>query len=168
MNKLRRFFRAIVFFVIGVFFLIGTHTLLWAPFLILSALFFSIDALGVGRNKDEGRIGLDNPSGPYGVLGNYVVDATESYGLFIELLNGTVFIDIKKDDLIEQRKQQALYLFKNQKILDRYLVDFIKENPEYKERKILYIGLHSREQGRGEVFWDPNGYTLLRGTNFLP
>ncbi|MEF9388495.1 hypothetical protein V4890_23175 [Ralstonia solanacearum species complex bacterium KE056] len=168
MNKWRNFFRAIIFFAIGVFFLIGTHTLLWAPFLILSALFFSIDVLGVGRRKDEGRIGLEEPSGPYGVLGDYVVDATESYGLFIELLSDAVFVDVKKDDLIEQRKQQALYLFKNQKILEDDLGNFIKENPEYKARKILYIGLHSREQGRGEVFWDPHGYTLLRGTNFLP
>ncbi|WP_155520946.1 hypothetical protein [Ralstonia solanacearum] len=168
MNKWRRPFRAIVFFVIVVFFLIGTHTLLWAPFLILSALFFSIDVLGFGRNKGEGRIGLEKPSGTYGVLGDYVVDATESYGLFIELLSDAVFVDVKQDDLIEQRKQQALFLFKSQKILEGELCNFIKENPEYKTRKILYIGLHSREQGRGEVFWDPNGYTLLRGTNFLP
>jgi hypothetical protein len=43
---------------------------------------------------------------------------------------------------------------------------FLKANPEFAARSIAYIGLHSKNIEQGEVFWDPDGYTLLKGTTF--
>lgn len=107
----------------------------------------------------------------YGSLGDYAVDGDGqdlSYGLYIDLGGDPVFIDIKKDTYVEERKTRAQMLFKRQEELKANLVRFIEENPEFKNSKIHAIGLHAKDIEQGEVFWLPNGYTLLRGLEFVP
>jgi hypothetical protein len=167
MKKYRRFFRAVLFFAIFLFVLIWTKTLLWLAFLILSIFYFAVDIYSVDKRKTENDSIVEKYSGPFGVLGDYVVDATESYGLFIELLKAPVFIDIRRDEFLGRREQQAKYLFERQKELETNLLDFMTVNPDFKARRVSYIGLHSKVMDQGEVFWDPEGSTLLSGTSFL-
>jgi len=78
-----------------------------------------------------------------------------------------VFIDIREDRFVEERKARAEYLFQHQSELNDNLARFLSEYPDYRSRTLTYIGLHSRNLEQGELFWSPAGYTLLRGLNFL-
>lgn len=167
MKKYRRFFRCVLFFLIFLFFAIWAKTFLWVAFLVLSIFFFAVDVYSVDKRKKENDSIVEKYSGPFGVLGGYVVDATESYGLFIELLNAPVFIDIRRDEFMERREQQAKYLFERQNELETSLMGFMNATPEFKNKRVLCIGLHSKVMDQGEVFWSPDGYTLLSGTSFL-
>lgn len=100
----------------------------------------------------------------YGVLDSYAVDGDENdknFGLYVELLKQPIFVDIKKDQHLDKRKKIALHLFSNNLILGKNLEIFIENNPTFKGRNINSIGLHSNDMDRAEVFWEPNGYTLL-------
>lgn len=165
MKKWRRLWRSGFFLALCLLFLIKTTTLLWMPSLMLAIFFFAVDVLGLGRNEPRGPL-LKDFSGPYGALGDYVVDATESYGLFIKLGDATVFVDIRKDGKLDQRQRQARFLYENQQALASSLAAFVTGHPEYKPKTITYIGLHSSDLEQGEVFWDPDGYTVLRGAQF--
>ena len=101
-----------------------------------------------------------------GVLGNYVVDDTKSFGLFVELNEHVVFVDLRADKYLELRKTKALQLFKNRQQLGQSLSMFVLANPAFRDRQVAYIGLHSKDLEQGEVFWDPSGYTLLKGLSF--
>jgi hypothetical protein len=105
---------------------------------------------------------------PLGILDRYVVDSTESLGLYIQLNEHRVFVDLREDKLIELRKARALQLYENQQILGKSLNAFIAANPDFRDRQVAYIGLHSKNMEQGEVFWDPTGYTLLKGFEFHP
>src|SRR5438876_819650 len=96
MSKLRTLIWPALFLAAGIFCLFKTNTLLWMAFFMLSAFSFAVNVRGFGKRKDEGKLGLEDFRGPYGILGNYIVDATDSYGLFIRLLNYPVFIDIRQ------------------------------------------------------------------------
>ena len=135
---------------------------------MLAALFFyAVDILGFDKRKvARNRRWFETPI-TYGTVGEYVVDSTPSFGLFITLQEQPVFIDIRKDRLIELRKARAEYLFQHQSELNEELDKFLNENPEYKSKRLSYIGLHSDDLEQGELFWNPNGYTLLRGLHFL-
>ena len=109
-----------------------------------------------------------DPAAPLGIIDRYVVDSTKSFGLYIQLNQHTVFVDLREDKLIELRKARALQLFKNQQLLGKSINAFIEANPDFRGRQVAYIGLHANDVERGEVFWDPNGYTLLRGFEFQP
>jgi hypothetical protein len=104
----------------------------------------------------------------FGILDSYVVDSTKSFGLFIQLNGHTVFVDLREDKHLELRKARALQIFENQQRLGKSLIAFIEGNPEYRDRHVAYIGLHAKNMEQGEVFWDPEGYTLLRGFEFQP
>ena len=132
----------------------------------MSLFYFAIDVMSVGKRGPENSSVPENYKGPYGILGDYNVDATDSHGLFIQLLDTSVFVDIRKDEFLDQRAQWAQFLFKNQKELESNLTKFIDEHPEYKTKKLSYIGLHSKFLEQGEVFWNPNGHTLLKKLNF--
>lgn len=104
-----------------------------------------------------------------GKLGKYAVDGDSrdlSYGLFMLLQGHRVFVDIKEDGLIEERKQRAIQLCEGREKLEASLVRFIERNAEYRNRKLASLGLHSNDLQQAEVFWDPEGYTLLRGFEF--
>ena len=106
-----------------------------------------------------------------GVLGNYAPDpadpSDECYGLYLVLSGRPVFVDIREDKYLEERKRKALELFTNSKDLEISLVQFVRENPEFVPRSVTYIGLLSKNLDQGEVFWDPTGYTLLQGLTFV-
>lgn len=102
----------------------------------------------------------------YGILDNYDVDGDVCYGLFIRISDADVFVDIKKDGLLEERKTHAIYLYKNQNNLEISYRSFLEKNKKYIGRKINSIGLHSKNIKQGEVFWDSEGYTLLQDLIF--
>jgi hypothetical protein len=107
----------------------------------------------------------------YGVLGNYAPDSNdpedECYGLYLQIDQHSIFVDIREDKYLEQRKLKALQLVENCKTLQISLENFVLSNPTFKSRSVSYIGLHSKNLDQGEVFWDPTGYTLLRGVSFV-
>ena len=104
---------------------------------------------------------------PLGEFGRYTVDGTESLGLFIPLGGGKVFVDLREDEHIERRKAHAKFLFTNAPSLESSLAAFRTRYPEFSSRALTYIGLHATNLEQGEVFWDPNGYTILRGLEFV-
>lgn len=107
----------------------------------------------------------------YGVLGNYDVDGEVedlSYGLYIRLRGCPVFVDIREDAHLEQRKAFARKLFDGSQVLEGNLGNFLQHNHEFQSRRISSIGLHADQMDRGEVFWNPVGYSLLLGLEFAP
>ena|SRR5215467_8466095 len=104
---------------------------------------------------------------PIGKLGRFTIDGDESFGLFLELAKVPVFVDLREDEQIESRKTRALYLFDNVSALEASLAKFRAKNTKFARRQLTYIGLHSSDLQVGEVFWEPNGHTALRGLEFL-
>jgi hypothetical protein len=156
--------------------------MVWVPFFVLSIVYFFVDAYFTGERKTGDKIENEtlpkNYSGPYGVLGYYIVDSTKSYGLYMELLGASVFVDIKEDRFLERRKQQAMRLFDARKELEINLADFINKNPRYKNKEIYYIDLYDKNLEQGDVMWNFEGFdsdsdmeqygnTLLSGLNFV-
>jgi len=134
-------------------------------------LFFSISVYHIYRifRKDPARTPHSRiVDRPLGVLDTYEIDGEESYGLFLRLPSqqGLVFIDIRTDSLLEERKSHALHLFRASSELSEGLVEFRALHPEYADRDVGSIGLHARVLEQGEVFWDPEGYTVLKGLSF--
>jgi hypothetical protein len=150
---------AIVFF--------KTTTLLWAPLLLLALFFYAVDIFSIDKRKSAPGAQVFEKPIAYGRVGEYVVDSTPSFGLFIELQKEPVFIAIKRDRFVEERKARAEYLFQHQSELNDNLSGFLNENPSYRSKRLTYIGLHSNSLEQGELFWSPDGYTILRGLNFL-
>jgi hypothetical protein len=106
----------------------------------------------------------------YGKFGTYEVHGDPedlSYGTYIELHGKPVFIAIREDHHLEARKQRATMLYENRSILENNLQQFVASNPEFQQRELKDIGLHSDDLEQGEVFWEPEGYTLLRGLRFV-
>ena len=106
----------------------------------------------------------------FGVLGVYAPDPADPvdkcYGLYLRIGAQTVFVDIREDKYLEQRKLRALDLFAHSNELEISLRQFLRDNPEFAPRTVGYIGLHSKNLDQGEVFWDPAGYTVLKGLSF--
>jgi len=173
MLKILRFGRSFFLLVLSIgFFLAGGGNTLWIPLACFAIWFFAKDVLKVksgltSTTMEKGGWEVSRAfDGNVGVLGEYEIDSTLSYGLFLVLRGQPVFVDIKKDKLLEERKKQALHLVEKSEVLDGELLLFVTEHPEFLTRRVVYIGLHSKEAGRAEVFWEPDGYTLLRGTTF--
>lgn len=163
----RRALRGTLLLALSAIVFASTTTLLWAPLLLAAIFFYAVDIFAIDKSKGAFNEPLfENPI-RYGTVGEYVVDSKPSFGLFITLQEQPVFIDIRKDRLIELRKARAEYLFQHQSELNEDLGKFLNENPEFKSKRLSYIGLHSDDLEQGELFWDPNGYTLLRGLHFL-
>lgn len=101
-----------------------------------------------------------------GEVGHYPVDGETCYGTYIRISDNWVFVDIKQDGRMEQRIVYAKRLAASGGKLGAALEKFYARNADYVDRAIGSIGLHSAEDERGEVFWDPDGYTLLRGVVF--
>jgi hypothetical protein len=110
---------------------------------------------------------VSNTDHPYGQLGTYDVDGDKLYGLFIELKGRPVFVDIREDSLLDERKQRAAFLHDNTAALERSLDDFQRQHSDFRTRVVGIIGLHSKDIDRGEVFWDPEGTCLLQGLRFI-
>jgi hypothetical protein len=101
------------------------------------------------------------------VLGEWVVDSTPSYGLYLKLGEHLVFVDLRKDKYFEHRKRKVLELVDQEQRLADNLASFVLANPSFGARQVAYIGIHSKDMERGEVFWNPEGYTLLKGLSFV-
>jgi hypothetical protein len=164
-NWSRRALRGSLLLGLAVIVFSKTTTLLWVPLLLAALFFYSVDIFSI--HKSKGARQLSKKPIAYGRVGEYVVDSTPSFGLFIQLQEQPVFIDIKKDRFIEGRKARAEYLFQHQSELNDNLYQFLSENPGYRSKKLAYIGLHSDSLEQGELFWNPAGYTILRGLEFL-
>lgn len=102
-----------------------------------------------------------------GVLGRYIDEGDECYGLFIPIGGVRVPVDIREDRLLPQREDHARRLFEGRQTLAESLTRFTHAHPEYSSRSIGAIGLHSSIFDRAEVFWNPEGYTLLKGLEFV-
>jgi len=139
---------------------------IWFLFLVLAIYY------GYGGLKREGPVvRAVSPDSPvtFGQFGSYAVDGDDndlSYGMYIQIGGRAIFIDIREDRLLEGRKRQALLLHENRNILEKSLKTFIESNPEFQGRDLKSIGLHAEDLERGEVFWEPDGYSLLRGLQF--
>ncbi len=102
----------------------------------------------------------------YGVIGRFDVEGEKALGLYLRLCGKPVFVDLREDKLLEQRKQRALELSGATDALERSLESFIASNPEFRTREVVGLGIHSNDLQRTEVFWEPTGYTLIRGLAF--
>jgi hypothetical protein len=105
----------------------------------------------------------------YGVLGTYVStpEDDECYGLYLRINQQPVFVDLREDTFLEERKFKAQQLFSHSEQLERSLEILLLDNPEFRSRKIACLGLHSKNTDQAEVFWEPTGYTLLKGLSFV-
>ena len=112
----------------------------------------------------------NEPKINFGVLGDHHVDGEADgteFGLYISLNGKATFIDLKIDSFLEQRKKHANFLFVNQRVIEANLNDFMKRNANFSQRVVNSIGLHSKNLTQGEVFWDPDGYTILQELQFV-
>lgn len=145
-----------------------SNSLLWLGALLLGIFFLAIDVFQI---DSKGARALDMKQelrgAALGVLGRYRIDASAAYGLFIELLGWTVFVDIREDSLKAAREEHARFLFAHRLQLEESLKSFLASNPAYRERSPTYIGVHSDNIERCEVFWEPEGHTGLDGTKFI-
>lgn len=141
------------------------ETAVWVLFFGISLYHFY---LLIGRKYRSTKALANMESIRYGELGEYVVDGDESYGLYLRLCGWDVSVDIRKDELLEARKDRACALFANSALLERSAQEFIEATPRFKDSRIASIGLHAPDIEQCEVFWEPDGYTLLRGYTFVP
>lgn len=167
MTGIRSFIRFGLFLGASIAIWFASSSLLWAPFLLLAVFFFAVDVLGISKARHKALdIEVERSGQGFGELGHYLVDSTESLGLFFKLSGWTVFIDLREDDLVEKRKQRALFLYQNRVALEESLSDFIARNIDYRERRPTYIGIHGQSLERCDVFWEPDGHTTLNGLQF--
>jgi hypothetical protein len=140
----------------------------WFLFLIFSIYFGSkVFMSKAGSQVSTSSESLDIP---FGVLGSYPVDGDAedlSYGMYIKLAGRPVFIDLREDELLDLRKNAATALSNNVNQLETNLQRFVSGHPEFSNRHIASIGLHSSDISRMEVFWEPEGYTIIQDLNFV-
>jgi len=140
--------------------------LLWVPLLFLTGL--QVYRALKGRSSGAPVAVPRFPeNAPVGKLGRFTIDGDESFGLFLELAKAPVFVDLREDEQIENRKTRALYLADNVRALESSLAAFRAKNTEFLQRQPTYIGLHSSDPETAEVFWEPDGHTALRGLEFV-
>ncbi|WP_444956867.1 hypothetical protein [Microbulbifer sp. ZKSA002] len=166
-NYLRKMLRSVVCFLLSLYFFLEIDGLFWVALLILGVFFVGVDIFHMDKSlhKDEVR-SASMPSFEYGVLGQYIIDSTYSYGMFIELLGRPVFIDVKKDGCLSRREEYAKFLYEHIGELEANLRKFCRGGVGFDSKFIDYIGLHSPQMEEGEVFWSPEGYTKLYGLDF--
>jgi hypothetical protein len=106
-----------------------------------------------------------------GELGNYHMDGPDEdalFGMYIDIDGIVVFVDIKRDRLLPDRLEYATYLSKSGLALRTSLDAFLDAHAEFRGRAVGTIGLHSHTDAeQGEVFWIPDGYTVLKGASFV-
>ena len=100
----------------------------------------------------------------YGSLCNFALDGDESdksLGLYIRLNGRPVFVDIKEDEFVVERRLMAMQLYQQQAVIEKRLIGFIEKHTEFRERFVSSMGLHAKKLDQVEVFWEPSGYSLL-------
>jgi hypothetical protein len=166
---LRRLLRPLVCLAMAAGVAVVSNSLFWVPLVMLAAFFFAVDVMRIDKAPFEQETVLerDLSNGPVGVLGRYVVDSTESLGLFFEIGGKNVFVDIREDDQVEARQRHALFLAGHQSELEASVAEFRKAHPEFAGRRLAYIGVHRPVVDECEVFWAPEGHSLLKGLSFV-
>ena len=73
----------------------------------------------VADMKNEGSEELNDSDAPppLGVIGNYQVDGDTSLGMFVVIGSARVFVDLRQDALLPQRKDFAALILANSEIL---------------------------------------------------
>ena len=165
MAKYRKFLRPLILLIVTILLVLLSDTSLWVGSLLLTVFLFAVDVRQIDI-RDGSSDAREFPDHKVGVLGHYELDQTPSYGLFISLLGSSVFVDVKEDNLLGEREVFAKYLADNTHQLENSLSHFLAENPNFADRQISEIGLHSKVLDQGEVFWEPDGYTSLDGLVF--
>lgn len=163
----RRFTGPAISFAVSILIFFLSNSLAWLPFVMLSVFLVSIEVFHADRSISSDANSI--PSSPIpeiGALGDYTVGGAKSYGLFLVLNDHPVFVDIRKDRFIDDREKFALMLFENKKVLEDRLRKFVMAFPEYRTRRLAYVGLHSKKLNEGELFWEPDGYSKLRELEF--
>ena len=166
-TSMRKLLRPAVILAIAVLLFVFTDTLLWVAALLLALFYFGVDVFDIDKADPSTNAEAESyPAHEPGVLGHYVIDSTPSYGLFLSLGGKPVFIDIREDKFLDKRKEFARFLADHADSLESNLKEFIQAHPDYSSRQIASIGLHAKTLDQGEVFWEPNGYTRLKGLEF--
>jgi len=169
LRRYKKFFRPFFLLAVSALLLLFSEMPLWILFLLLALFYFAVDVLNVDKsNSSSTDLVEEFSSYELGVLDRYTLDSTDVYGLFVSLKSKPVFVDIREDRFLEKRKAFARFLSDSTSALEKNLNDFIETHPEFSTRHIVYIGLHAKEIDQGEVFWEPEGYTGLKGLEFLP
>ena len=167
-DAIRRPLRPAIILIIAILLFLFTDTLLWIAGLLLALFYFAVDVLNIDKSGSSIASYTElYPAHEKGVLGRYEIDSTESYGLFLSIGEKPVFVDIREDNLIEERRAFAQFLAANTNQLKASLDEFIQAHPEFASRHIAFIGLHAKILDQGEVSWFPEGYTTLKGLEFL-
>jgi hypothetical protein len=133
----RTFLKPVLFLALSIAMVfVMEETLAWLGFAIVSAFFVMTDIFRVGQNEiNNFSMEIEYTLHPAGLLGEYVLDSTESYGLFMKLIDMPIFVDIRTDKFIEQRERHALFLFENRGVLEDNLREFLDKNPDYRDKK---------------------------------
>ncbi len=150
------------FILFGIFLRLGIP--IWFLFALLTIYY------GYRAYKGDTRKAREMNPVVYGILGSYAVDGDAedlSYGLYIKLGDQDVFVDIREDKLLEQRKLRASALFRATSKLEENLRIYIERNNKFEMKRVASIGVHSDDIEQNEVFWDPNGHSLLVGFEFV-
>jgi hypothetical protein len=159
--------RPFLFLVLSVLAYIALDALLWMPLFLLAVFYTGVDLFKINmRTSPEVDIMEGFKLYEPGVLGHYEIDSDDSFGLFLSLNNRLVFVDIREDEFLSERKKFALFIFQNKSVLESNLCSFIENYPEFIDKELMYIGLHSKDLKQAEVFWEPEGYTILKELNF--
>jgi len=168
MKRIKRYVRIVISFALAAIFWQIGGSLLWVAFTLLGLFFMAVDVFGIEKTDHSMKsLDVDWAKETTGLLKDYTVDATPSYGLFFDLCDNRIFVDIKQDKYVEERKKKALQLLQDRTALEESLKRFFNRHPSFKTKHVRYIGLHSDDLNRAEVFWEPDGYTLLKGLEFI-
>jgi hypothetical protein len=164
---LKQCLRPAIFLLAAICIALFSDLLLWIPLLILTAFYIAVDVFHIDKTSPN-YFDMDVEFNRYqeGILGDYILDKTEFYGMFIKLCDSAIFVDIKKDKYLIQRQDYAKLLFEKKNELEKNLKKFLEKNIEFKLKKITGIGLVSTDLNQGDVSWEPSGYTLLKGLVF--
>ena len=165
MTRRWKYLRPLILLLVSILLFVFSDTSLWVGSLLLTVFIFAVDVWNIDQ-RDSSNDTTELPDHNPGVLGRYVLDDTPSYGLFINLLGDPVFVAVKEDRLVNEREDFARFLADNTDKLESSLNAFLASNPNFADRQLSEIGLHSKVLDQGEVFWEPDGYTLLNGLEF--
>jgi len=168
-TQFRKWLRSLVLLALSILFFLYSDLQVWLLFLLLALFFFGVDVMHIDESESSGADPTEEYSShKLGVLDHYIIDSDKCYALFISLNGKHILVDIREDKFIDERKKFARHLFDNSARLEKHLNEFIASHSEYSSSQIATIGLHSKVLDQGEVFWYPDGYTTLKGLEFLP
>lgn len=117
----------------------------------------------------NGMVAVEN-----GILGEYEVDGDVLYGMYVTINGRNVFVDIKKDRLLDKRKEFAKHIYDNSEGLGRGFIEFVSRGNYSNDLGgicIGTIGLYDSDPQVGEVYLlvnekDDGVFCFLMGDSF--